>query len=186
MTDTNFKISRVSSGEEVRTAWEEAGQVLPNPEAWMASVESGVHDAIVARLGSRAVGYVLIRGAGPNPNVETEFYRIISENFESPLPPAIQWLYVDAAQRGRGFGRGLLEAAHQRIIDRDDLPNHGALTVNVDEEVALGLYESAGYYTLRASDGSESFSGDYPMWDDKKGEWVSDISQSVVMVKELK
>jgi ribosomal protein S18 acetylase RimI-like enzyme len=56
------------------------------------------------------------------------------------------WIYdieVVPAQRGRGFGRALLEAAER------EAQRHGGVSIGLNvfggNDVALGLYESSGY-----------------------------------------
>lgn len=64
-----------------------------------------------------------------------------------------RWLYqivVDATRRGQGFGRGLLRAAEERVLETGgtDL----ALNVFRWNAVAVALYASAGYDTAFQDD----------------------------------
>ncbi len=65
---------------------------------------------------------------------------------EPPRPGA--WIYaieVDAAVRGKGYGRALLAALEDRVRE------HGVATIGLnvfgENHVARRLYESAGYET---------------------------------------
>ncbi len=68
---------------------------------------------------------------------------------------AIEMLFVDAAERGRGVGTALVRHA---------LENHGATEVDVNEQnkQALGFYESKGFRVVSRS-GTDAAGKPYPV-----------------------
>ncbi|MFT3899448.1 MAG: ribosomal protein S18-alanine N-acetyltransferase [Gordonia sp. (in: high G+C Gram-positive bacteria)] len=77
-------------------------------------------------LGAPPIGYAGISILGPAGDHECEIHTIA----------------VAAAHRGRGIGRDLLDAM-LAVADQRDAPVY--LEVRVDNEPAIGLYESVGF-----------------------------------------
>ncbi|MFT3887000.1 MAG: GNAT family N-acetyltransferase [Arachnia sp.] len=57
-------------------------------------------------------------------------------------------LSVESAERGKGYGRLLMEHAERWLLTQPDLPHTLSLAVETNNRVAISLYRSMGYRTL--------------------------------------
>jgi ribosomal protein S18 acetylase RimI-like enzyme len=89
---------------------------------------------------------VLLAGEGPDGFCQFRLHRSIYTG----LPDAhVEELYVLPAERGRGLGRALLEAAMEAA--RKAGATHIELTTGEDDVAARSLYESAGFTNREGS-----------------------------------
>jgi GNAT superfamily N-acetyltransferase len=95
------------------------------PPALLASLDER-HRLLVAREGAAVLGY------------------LYAQHRQDEHDGYIDYLAVDPAQRGRGTGRRLLQAALNWLCGSCALPVV-SLTVREDSAPALGLYEAAGF-----------------------------------------
>ncbi len=184
MTKHSFDVGAIKTAPEVLRVWEEAGEGLPNAEAWGMAIEAGTNDLIAARLAERAIGYVTIRWSGPHP-MEPQFRDLVAKNYEDQMPAAIYALYVNPAHRRLGAGRALMQAAERRILEHPEAANSVVLNVNVENEPAKRLYKSMGYRVLQAVGGQE-FELDVPRWNPQNQAFEPNHIKAVAMAKDLK
>ena len=83
---------------------------------------------------------VLLAGDGPDGFAQLRFRPWV---YSSGLHAYLEELYVMPAQRGRGLGRALLEAAMEQA--RGEGATHMELGTSEADEAARALYESAGF-----------------------------------------
>jgi len=191
MNKPKADISIVGSGAELLQSWQEIGYPMPAPagreeevrRAWADAIEADTHDALVARLGLVAVGFVTVKWAGP-VSAEPEFKEALIDAFPDEFPvPVVYSLYVNPDHRGQGIGRSLMEEIEERIVLAPVAPNRVALSVKTHNDVALSLYSSMGYKILPYK-GQQAVSMNVPK-QNEAGEWVRGDDQSHLMVKEL-
>lgn len=182
-----MEIRSVRYSPIITRIWQQSGQKLPNHEAWIPVIEADEHELIAARQSRVAVyaGYVMVRWAGFSPK-DKNTYRVARNGFgDQPLPPAIQWLWVHPEQRGRQIGGQLMTAAEQRIIDRADVPNTAAVSVNFAKKDLLDMYQRQGYQIVPANAQEVTYADNIPVWSDEEQRWVGKDIRAVVMTKDL-
>ena len=82
----------------------------------------------------------LLAGAGPDGFAELRYRPTL---YSEGLDAHLEELYVVPAQRGRGLGRALLEAAMD--VSREQGATRVDLGTSEDDTAARALYESAGF-----------------------------------------
>ncbi len=111
--------------------WLRDGEPVPGPflEELGRLVQAGDLEVLTARLDGRTAG-VLVLAFRPNISVGATF-------------ASIEDLYVRPADRRRGVGKALLQAAEDRCGER----GVSYLEVQVEEDGARALYAASGYET---------------------------------------
>lgn len=117
--------------------WPEAGSLERSAREIAAMLPNGVdtpaHDLFTGVVDGREIGTVWLC-TDPDPSAAETF---------------IYDIEVDASERGRGFGRGLLEAVEGWCAD------HSIATLRLHvfggNDAAIGLYESSGFETTNIS-----------------------------------
>ena len=94
----------------------------------------------IARFIKRGEATFLLPAEGPLGLAEIRYRPSL---YLEGLDAYLEELYVVPAERGRGLGRALLEAAMQ--IARDEGAEHMDLGTSEDDTAARSLYESAGF-----------------------------------------
>lgn len=90
---------------------------------------------------SAGTGFVRV-AAGPAP-LGIVFARVQPDPFMGFQVGVLSWVYVDAAQRGRGVAGSLLEATHT-WMDAQGVRGR-QVYVTIENEVAVELYRRHGY-----------------------------------------
>jgi ribosomal protein S18 acetylase RimI-like enzyme len=152
--NSGAEILAVESGDELMQAWREAGFSPAGGEEampmWAEVVGKGRHDFIIARLGNKAVGSVLVKRDGPVELEKGIFETALKDAFpeEQPIPVIYSW-YVHPAHRENYVGRDLLDAAEQSIANRQGAVARSALWVACDNLDAVPRFVKSGYDFLR-------------------------------------
>ena len=94
----------------------------------------------IARFIERGEATFLLAGAGPDGFAEIRYRTTL---YSDGLDAHLEELYVVPAQRGRGLGRSLLEAAMETA--RKEGATRMDLGTSEDDTAARGLYESTGF-----------------------------------------
>jgi ribosomal protein S18 acetylase RimI-like enzyme len=101
------------------------------------------HEFLVRRMGELMAsgdGVFFLAGDGPDGFAYLQFNASL---YNETRDAYLGELYVVPDQRGKGLGRGLLEAAMDEARDRGS--THISITTSMDDDAARGLYESAGF-----------------------------------------
>lgn len=152
MTRSGAEILPIKSSDELDKAWREIDYDPPGGEdvrqEWLDMVGKDRHDFLIARLGEKAIGFVVIRWAGP-VSFEPQLTEALNTAFPGQDPiPTIYSLRATPEYRGNRIGWDLMEAAEQQITDRDDVTQRAALSVEVDNQYALPIFINTGYKVL--------------------------------------
>jgi ribosomal protein S18 acetylase RimI-like enzyme len=184
MATKEFIVVFIRDGEKFLRVLDETEAPIPNPEAWAAAVEERDIGFLVARIGSTAVGSLMIRWAGANPR-EKLFYDVVTSSFPDDWrpSPAIYALKVVEEHWGKRISHDLMQGAEDAIYRRPGLANRAVLSVREDNDVARNLYDSRGFRILN-KDGQEVFTNTVPS-PQEDGSFTDLTVSSVFMAKEL-
>ncbi len=119
--------------------------MFPEQRRFVASIEQSLADASaddhalfrLACVDETPVGYVLLRPA------RIDRYRLVN----------VTRLMIDRRFQGRGYGRRLLEAVLAWVEELEPPIDIVRISVVLDNERALQLYETAGFTPMGVEDG---------------------------------